>query len=98
MNPNLQPLSQVLDPVPECGAIEQHYSASAIARRLEVSKDTVIRLFRDEPGVVRLGIGKKHEAIRIPESVLRRVLARRAVQVTRLDDKRRTPRIGAASR
>lgn len=62
--------------------VESHFAPAEIAERLNLSEQTVIRLFQDQPGVlkVRKGLGKKRDyvTLRIPESVLRRVLGNRS--------------------
>lgn len=59
-----------------CG--EKHYSVNELSALWNLSKQTIRRLFQDEPGVVRIG---EHEVLRkrgyvtlrIPESVVRKV-------------------------
>ena len=60
---------------------ERHYSAREVAGILNLSDDKVRRMFQGEPGVLVIGDqGTKHKrrynTIRIPESVLQRVLRR----------------------
>ncbi len=52
--------------------LERHYRVSEIAELWSLSRDTVTRLFRIEPGVKHLPRGKRR-ALLIPESVLARV-------------------------
>lgn len=64
--------------VPVPLALQQHYKPAEIARAWGVSEDMIVRLFREEPGVLRLGSpgtsGKrKYVTLRIPIAVLRRV-------------------------
>lgn len=51
-----------------------------VADRLKVNEDTVRRLFVNEPGVIVICFPRKgkrvYRTLRIPESVLRRVLTR----------------------
>ena len=58
-------------------ALEPHYTLAEIARMWKLSLSTVLRLFREEPGVLRIGNtnSKKREkvSIRIPASVAIRV-------------------------
>ena len=65
---------------------EQFKTVAEVAEMLGVSKDTVRRLFADEPGVIDLG---RHEAtrgkrryrvLRIPSAVVARFLERRSVK------------------
>src|SRR5258708_1952920 len=50
---------------------ERHYSVTEVARLWNLSRDSVRRIFRREPGV--LVIGDRYITLRIPESVLQRV-------------------------
>ena len=50
---------------------ERHYSVTEVASLWALSRDSVRRLFRREPGV--LAMGDKYVTLRIPESVLERV-------------------------
>jgi transcriptional regulator GlxA family with amidase domain len=59
---------------------ERHYSVSEVATLWSLSRDSVRRIFRREPGV--LVIGDKYVTLRIPESVLQRVHKR----LTNADD------------
>ena len=74
-NPNLprEPISDALEP---------HFAPAEIAQRLHLSEQTVIRMFQDQPGVFKLrrGFGKKRDyvTLRIPESVLRKVVEGRS--------------------
>ncbi len=59
-------------------ALERHYSVNEVASMWHVSDDTVRRLFRDEPGVLKFGGGESrfkrgYEVLRLPESVVLRV-------------------------
>jgi hypothetical protein len=62
--------------------LEPFFAPAQIAQRLSLSEQTVIRLFQDQPGVlkVRKGLGKKRDyvTLRIPESVLKRVIGGRS--------------------
>jgi predicted transcriptional regulator len=65
---------------------EQFRTVAEVAEMLGVSKDTVRRLFADEPGVIDLGryiagCGKRrYRVLRIPSSVVNRVLNNRSVK------------------
>ena len=50
---------------------ERHYSVTEVAKLWALSRDSVRRLFRREPGV--LVMGDRYVTLRIPESVLERV-------------------------
>jgi hypothetical protein len=60
---------------------ERHYSPKELAAIFNVSSDSIIRLFRNEPGVLllhpprRRGVRRKI-TMRIPESVVERVYRR----------------------
>lgn len=62
---------------PVVNAKETHFSIKQIAEMWSCSKDSVFRIFRDEPGVLKLG-SEKHRVLRIPSSVLDRVHRRRS--------------------
>lgn len=60
---------------------ETHYRVSELAETWRLSRNTIIRLFRDEPGVLKIGtrrrrIGRSYLVLVIPESVAARVKAR----------------------
>lgn len=59
-------------------ALEQHYTVAAIASLWKFSRATVVKLFKDEPGVPKVnasGAGLRMQ-LRIPETVMKRVHAR----------------------
>ncbi len=58
-------------PPPMMAYGERHYSVTDIASLWGLSRDSVRRLFRREPGV--LAIGERYVTLRIPASVLERV-------------------------
>jgi hypothetical protein len=53
------------------------FTVAEVAAALKVCDNHVRRLFRNEPGVLNLGIGKC-DVLRIPQSVLDRVHERRS--------------------
>jgi len=59
---------------------------------LNISRDTVRRMFNGEPGVInvgpQLGAGRRYLVLRIPRGVLNRVMAAR--QVMQPEDSRPT--------
>lgn len=65
---------------------EQHYSVPFLSKRWGYSEDTVLRWFKDEPGVLQSktdkynGRMRTRTEIRIPESVARRVYEKRVVK------------------
>ena len=59
--------------VPGAAAFEQHYTPAALAKLWGLSPRQVLRIFVDEPGVLRLGErGALRRAIRIPQNVVER--------------------------
>ena len=65
-------------------ATEQHYSVSEVMKLWHWSRQTVIRMFENEPGIIRIGHEgslpqgrrkrkRRHWTLSIPESVLVRV-------------------------
>jgi hypothetical protein len=65
---------------------DEFRTVAKVAEILGVSKDTVRRLFADEPGVIDLGRheptrGKRrYRVLRIPSGVINRVLTSRSVR------------------
>jgi hypothetical protein len=64
---------------------EEHiFTVAEIAEKLQVKTDTVRRLFLNEPGVIVICFPRKgrrvYRTVRIPESVLQRVLGRLTAQ------------------
>jgi len=60
--------------------IEKHFTVAEVAALLEVSDDTVRRIFSSEPGALKLsrpnGFKRKYATLRIPESVLQAFLTK----------------------
>jgi hypothetical protein len=59
-------------------ALEKHYTVKQVSQMWSFSQNTIRRLFRDEPGVIKQGSAetrfkKKRWQLSIPESVLLRV-------------------------
>lgn len=58
---------------------ERHYTVGEVAEMWNLSHNVIAKMFRDEPGVLHVSIGRvmrrarQREHLRIPESVLRRV-------------------------
>ena len=64
---------------------DEIYSVAEIAAQLKISVDNVTRMFEDEPGVIDLGAPEKmhkrrYRILRIPASVLNRVLQKRRIK------------------
>jgi hypothetical protein len=61
-------------------------TVAQVAQMLGVSRDSVRRLFADEPGIIDLGRHetaldrRRYRVLRIPDSVLDRVLNRKSVK------------------
>ncbi len=63
-------------------ALEPHYSPKEVAEAWGLNERTIRDLFRDEPGVLKIGqTGRRgrrdYTTLRIPESVLNRMYHRR---------------------
>lgn len=63
---------------------DEYLTVSEVAIMLDVSEDTVRRMFASEPGVINLGHDKepgnrRYRILRIPRRVLNRVIDERAV-------------------
>ncbi len=74
-------------PRPDGIEFERHLKVNEIAQMWGCSRETIRRLFQDEPGVVRIGheetrFRRRYTCLRIPESVMRSV-HRRLRQRTR---------------
>ena len=66
------------EPKEESVCEKRHYSVNELSALWNLSKQTIRRLFQDEPDVVRIGERGVHHkrayvTLRIPESVVRRV-------------------------
>lgn len=59
-------------------ALARHFRVKDLANLWSFSEATIIRLFRDEPGVLRLEGERRYTTISIPESVALRVHTRLA--------------------
>lgn len=68
------------------GAIEKHYSVQELAEIWNLSEDTIRRLFRQEPGVIKINATpgrrtRSYIVLRLPQSVVMRVHERLRKQV-----------------
>lgn len=59
-------------------ALERHYTVAEVAALWNLSDDTIRKIFRDQPGVLKIGSPERkfkrgYISLRIPESVLQRV-------------------------
>ena len=64
---------------------EQYLTVAEVAQMLDVSRDTVRRMFAAEPGVINVGpqrrrASRPYRVLRIPRCVLERILAGRSVK------------------
>lgn len=64
---------------------DELFSVAEVAARLKISVDTVTRLFENEPGVIDLGAPearhkRRYRILRIPSSVLNRMLQKRRIK------------------
>lgn len=67
-------------------AIERHYTVLEVSDLWQLHPDTVRKLFRDQPGVLKIGHKERRNkqgyvTLRIPESVLARVHSERTKAV-----------------
>jgi predicted transcriptional regulator len=58
-------------------ALERHYTAKEIAELWQLSEDTVRKIFRDTPGVLKIAqptrrFKRAYVSLRIPESVVQK--------------------------
>jgi len=63
---------------------QEWFTVVEVAKLLKVSRDTIIRRFGNEPGVIDLGTPtsrykRRHRILRIPAAVLSRFLYRKRV-------------------
>jgi hypothetical protein len=61
-------------------ALEKHYTVSEVATLWQLSEDSIRRIFRDKPGVLKLNSPETLKkrgycVLRIPETVLQKVHA-----------------------
>jgi hypothetical protein len=59
---------------------QKYFSVNEIAERLGCSRDTVLRRFANEPGVIDLAQGGRKRMLRIPLAALNRVIAESSVR------------------
>jgi hypothetical protein len=61
-------------------ALEKYYSPKELSQLMDLSTDTIRRMFLREPGVLIINDGahgkRRYRTLRIPESVVQRVLRR----------------------
>jgi len=59
-------------------ALERHYTVAEVAGLWQISEETVRKLFRDVPGVLKIGAPERlhkrgYFLLRIPETILQKV-------------------------
>ena len=59
-------------------ALEKHYTVAEVAGLWSLSEETIRKLFRDDPAVLKIGVGEKlhkrgYVVLRIPETVVLRI-------------------------
>lgn len=60
---------------------QEYFSVGEVAERLGCSRDTILRRFANEPGVIDLAHGNSRKRmLRIPLAVLNRVLVKNSVR------------------
>jgi hypothetical protein len=59
-------------------AFERHYRIGDLARQWALGRETVRKLVKDEPGVLKIRLGRKkaYTAYSVPESVAKRIHTR----------------------
>ena len=62
----------------EQSTFERHYRISDLARMWSLGRETVRRLVKDDPGVVKIRMGRKkaHTIYSVPESAAQRIHTR----------------------
>jgi hypothetical protein len=60
------------------GAFEKHYRIGELARLWGLGRETVRKLVKDDPGVIKIRMGRKrlHTIYSVPESAARRIHTR----------------------
>jgi hypothetical protein len=64
--------------MPESNPFERHFRIGELARLWGLGRETVRKLVKEEPGVIKIRMGRKkaHTIYSIPESVARRIHTR----------------------
>jgi len=70
---------------------EQYLTVAEVATMLNISPDTVRRMFATEPGVLNVGpshgASRRYRVLRIPLGVLKRVMAAREINHAQLAER-----------
>ena len=70
---------RIAEATSNAGAVERHFAVNEVGTLWKLSATTVARIFRDEPGVLKIGRAqtrrghRSYTTLRIPESVVQRV-------------------------
>jgi hypothetical protein len=64
--------------LPNDSFAEKHYRVSDLAKLLGLGRETVRKLVKDDPGVIKIRMGRKraHTVYSVPESAARRIHTR----------------------
>ena len=64
--------------MPDDTTLEKHYRIGELARLWGLGRETIRQMIKDEPGVVKVRMGKKkaHTLYTVPESIARRIHTR----------------------
>jgi len=59
-------------------ALEKHYRVGELAELWGLGRETIRKLVKDDPGVIKIRLGRKraHTTYSVPESTARRIHAR----------------------
>jgi hypothetical protein len=62
----------------DSGTFEKHYRIGELARLWGLGRETVRKLVKDDPGVIKIRMGRKrcHTVYSVPESAARRIHTR----------------------
>ncbi len=65
-------------PIPDCTPFEKHYRISELAHIWGLGRETIRRIIKDDPGVIKIRMGRKksHTVYSVPESIARRIHTR----------------------
>lgn len=64
--------------LPESNPFERHYRIGELAHMWGLGRETIRKLVKDEPGVIKIRLGRKktHTIYSVPESVAKRIHTR----------------------
>jgi hypothetical protein len=62
----------------DVAALERHYRVSELAELWGLGRETIRKLVKDDPGVIKVRLGRKkaHTTYSVPESAARRIHTR----------------------